>query len=257
MRWQPHLFGYWAQGLCHEVQPIHDWVNEQLSRFQEAEKLTPKAVCLYPIGSDMEDKVLTSNEDGINIPFVPVDGVGPTWQNPASYNEASLQLLNLNFEKGFELSGVNQLMSAARKESGITANSAIKTVQNMQSRRFSVVQKNFERWHVGVFEQMIWRAEEMADAKVELRAEWAQGDFIEEIGFDEVRIEDQPYTIQIAPVAGQKNSPADRLQGAAELNSQGKLSDDAFMRIQVYLDTLSEMEKHEKQTALIDRYITQ
>lgn len=259
--WQQHLFGYGGQGLCQEVRPLHGWINEQLQRFQEAEKLTGRAICLVPRGSNPGDQAgnneedFLSNEDATVVYYTPIDGRAVEYISPPSYNEASLQLLELNFGKAYELSGVNQLMASAQKPSGITANSAIRTVQNMQSRRFSVPQKSFEEWHMGVFEQMIWRAEEMHQAKAELKAQWAQGEFIEEIGFADVMLEDQPYTVQLAPVSGQKNSPADRLQTASELASEGTITSDAYLKMQLYFDNLTEMERHQKQERLIERYI--
>jgi hypothetical protein len=252
LRWAWEVLGFGAVSLVEEVMPICDEVNESIARCQSVVKRTSQSVCIYDEGSVREEDLLT-NEDAINIRKTP--GANPVqWFSPSPLNEQVLEWVQLNDRKAYEISGISQMSATSRKEQGVTAGVAIRTLADMETERFAVVFKKYETaCAVEAARQIVAANDNIGDEKKDYTLRWRGEGSLRSYRWNDVKLPIDAYDVY--PVSGLKNTPTDRLQLAQELNASGKLSDDALLRVIEYLDTKQEVDKAGKQRQLIERYI--
>jgi hypothetical protein len=254
LRWSWETLGFGGVSLVEEVMPICDELNRVVARTQDVVKRTSQSICIFDEGS-VRDEDLLSNEDGINLRVTP-GAARPQWVSPEPLNPQTLEWLQMNRSAAFEISGISQASATSRKEQGVTAGVAIRTLADMETERFAIIFKKYETaCGVEAARQFIAINDEIAAAKPGYALHHRSDDASRSYRWKDVSVPRDKYDVY--PVSGIKNTPTDRLQLAQELNAGGKLSDDALLRVIEYLDAKQEVDKAGKQRQLIDRYIDQ
>lgn len=254
LRWSWEVLGFGAVSLVEEVMPICDEVNYAVRRTQDVVRRTSQSVCVYETGS-LRDEDLLTNEDAINVAHNP-GTPAPQWISPPPLNPQTLEWIKLQQQTAYEISGISQASASGRKEAGITAGVALRTVADMETERFSIVFKKYETaCAVEAARQIVACNDEIAEANPGFTLHWRGDNSRRAYKWNDVKLPETAYDIY--PVSGLKNTPTDRLQLAQELNAAGKLSDDAMLRVIEYLDAKQEVDKAGKQRQLIERYIDQ
>lgn len=254
LRWAWEVLGFGAVSLVEEVMPICDEVNTAIRRTQSVVQRTSQSICIYEEGSVRDEDLLT-NEDGINIRKTP-GSADIQFISPPPLNAQVLEWVQMQDRKAYEISGISQMSATSRKEQGVTAGVAIRTLADMETERFSIVFKKYETaCAVEAARQIVACNDEIADANKGYTLRWRGESALREYKWTDVRLPPESYDVY--PVSGIKNTPTDRLQLAQELNAAGKLSDDALLRVIEYLDAKQEVDKAGKQRQLIERYIDQ
>lgn len=252
LRWAWEVLGFGAVSLVEEVMPICDEVNASIARTQSVVNRTSQSVCMYDEGSVREEDLIT-NEDAINIRCTP-GAARPTWLSPPPLNEQVLRWVEMNDRKAYEISGISQMSATSRKEQGVTAGVAIRTLADMETERFSIVFKKYETaCAVEAARQIVAANDNIAEENPGYTLRWRGEGSLRSYKWNDVKLPSDSYDVY--PVSGLKNTPTDRLQLAQELNASGKLSDDALLRVIEYLDAKQEVDKAGKQRQLIERYI--
>ncbi len=254
IRWSQHLLGFDGVSLVEEIASISDSINEHIQRMSQTVKHTSMGVCIYEEG-DVREEDLRTNEDFINIRTKPGAANPPQWISPTPFWAANIQWVQMQVEKIHDISGVSEMTSTAQKPQGLTAGVAIRTVENAQSKRFSVIYRSYEEAFVALARHTVACARELAEQDPDFSVRWPGKSFLQTLKWSDVDLRDDQYVIQLYPVSGIKNTPADRLQLAQELNAAGKLSDEALIEVIKYLDTQKELDGVTKQRELIESYV--
>lgn len=256
-RWSRHLLGFLATSLVEESEPMADELNFTIERMREGERKLAAGAIEYEDGSIDEEK-LKDTKIGMLIPRKP--GAAPsTFHQPQGYSESTLQWLKLNYDKSFEIVGVSQMSATSRKEQGVTAGIALRTIAAMETERFSLAYTMFEQGvAVDLTRHTIACAREVAAKTDNFQVSWPGAGFLRDISWNDADLEDKQYTIQTESVAGIANTPADRLQLAQDLYNAGVLTPDQFVRvIQFGKDIDGELRGRNIQRELIERNIEQ
>ena len=251
LRWTRHRIGPWSTGLIEENEVIVDEINYSVERMRESARLTPKAICVAERDSVTNESALESNEDCITILYEP-GHPAPNYTNPAPFGPESLKWVEMNFEKAFQLTGVNQMSAFAQKQPGVTSGVALRTVADMETERFSLAWRDYEQLFVGLTRHIIYCAKELSDH--DITARWQGEGFVGEIKWSEVDPGDN-FVITIAPVSGAKNTPADRLEMASTLKAEGLISPETYLELIETMDTPGALEELGKQRQVISRYV--
>ncbi len=252
LRWAWEVLGFGAVSLIEEVMPICDEVNTAIARTQSVVRRTSQSVCIYEEGSVRDEDLLT-NEDGINIRITP-GAQQPNWISPPPLNAQVLEWIQMQDRKSYEISGISQMSATSRKEQGVTAGVAMRTLADMETERFAIVFKKYETaCAVEAARQIVACNDEIGEANPGYSLSWRGESALRKYKWNDVKLPEESYDVY--PVSGLKNTPTDRLQLAQELNASGKLSDDALLRVIEYLDAKQEVDKAGKQRQLIERYI--
>ena len=252
-QWAQRVQGYWGESLIGEVAEVSDEVNAVVQRLSDCVRLTGKAVCLEPDGSIGEGQA-NNNEDCINIKYDANIGK-PDWVSPAPFDQATIEWLRMNLDQLFALPGVSQMAATARKEQGVTAAIALRTLDDQQTERLGTQQNGYELLYVELARHMIACTRELAEKNPNYSVKWPGKSFLREIKWKDVDLPEDQYIMRPDPVSNLKNTPTDRLQLAQEMFGAGIFSAATLEESTLYLNSKDHLTGADKQTQLIERYI--
>jgi hypothetical protein len=254
LKWAAQIQGWWAQSLISEVRSISDEINSIVQRLSDCVRRTQKAVWLYPDGS-IKPADLETNEDGINIGYDPVLGK-PELINPPPFDNATIDWLRMNLEQCYGIPGVSQMSATSRKEQGVTAAIAMRTIQDVETERLGTQQNGYELFYVDLCRHMIACTRELAAENPDYAVRWPGESFLREIKWKDVDLPEDQYVMRPDPVNHLKNTPTDRLQLAQDMFATGTFSKPALDQSILYLNTKDHLTGGgDKQEKLIERYI--
>ena len=252
IRWDREFQGWHGTSLIEEVASIDDEMNDLLGRLSRTVRLTSIGVCYVRDDCDVSGDLIT-NEDASVIKFS--GNAPPNYSSPAPFGAEHINYLQLLKGAIYEVSGVNQMTATAQKQPGVTANSALRTLADLQSERFSVAWKAYQSLFVEVARHDIASVRELALDDPDFAVKWPGSGFLKSIKWSTVDLEDDLYVIQIASAPGIKGTPTDRLQTAQEMFSAGQISEDAYRAVQLYYDLPGELDRTSRQRNVIEQYI--
>jgi len=160
------------------------------------------------------------------------------------------------FGKTFELTGLNQMTATAQKQPGITANSAILTVADLQSERFSTQWRSYQQCFVEQCRQDLRAIGRIAEQNPNFAVRWTGAGFLRQIKAADWRgIDEKMYDLSIQAAPSSKGTAADRIQRAVNMFQAGALSQEALAQVQLFFDANHEIQNLSKQRAYIDRMV--
>jgi len=256
------LRGMWGPSLLDETAGSERAINELLARILNTVRRTsmnyvvtrqtePFADTAVPVNPDLDHLVPT-----VDAEVIPYQGsTPPTLVTPQPVAPAVLNLLDRLWGKAFELSGINQMSATAQKQPGIVANSALLTLADMQSERFSIFWRAYQKLFPEVARQDIYAVRSLAEKHADFAARWKGEDFFREIAWKELDLQDDQFVVDVQPAPSTKDTAAERLQSAEDLFQRGLLTGDALVAIRTYFDTPGEVDRMSRQREYIDRMI--
>jgi hypothetical protein len=254
LKWASEIQGFWSKSLVGEVRTVSDEINAIVQRLSDCVKRTQKAVWLIPENS-VKSGDLKGNEDSINVEYDPVAGK-PDCVSPPPFDNATIEWLRMNHEQCYGLPGVSQMSATARKEQGVTAAIAMRTVQDVETERLGTQQNGYELFYVDLCRHMIACTRELAQANPNYSVTWPGESFLKEIKWKDVDLPEDQYVMRPDPVNHMKNTPTDRLQLAQDMFGAGVFSKAALDQSILYLNTKDHLTGGgDKQEKLIERYI--
>jgi hypothetical protein len=237
--------GWYGKGLVEEGEAIHHELNTNAVRMQERFRICGAKRTYIEHGSvDMED--MESNDSEVLIEYKK-GSQPPIETTPRPIAEAELTWMQDTYEKYFQITGVSQMRATARKEPGVTAGVAIRTLNDMQTARFALKARSYEQAFVQLAEQIIICAREAAQAGEAVKVR-----FDREIDWKDVEVPENTFDISIAPASSLPNDPAGRLQMAQELYSSGIVGVETFKQLLGWPDLEKEMNNQTSQNRYVE-----
>lgn len=254
LRWAPQIQGYWSQSLVGEVRPISDEINAIVQRLSDCVRLTQKGVWLIP-NDCVKEGDLEGNDDCVNVHYDAVAGK-PEFMSPSPFDQATIEWLRMNIEQCYGLPGVSQMSAQARKDPGVDAAIAMRTIQDVETERLGTQQNGYELFFVDIARHMIACTRELAEKNPGYSVRWPGESFLKEIKWKDVDLPEDQYIMRPYPVSGMKNTPTDRLQLAQDMFGAGIFSPTALEQSVLYLNSKDHLSGGgDKQEKLIERYI--
>jgi hypothetical protein len=248
MRWESDRMGWYAKGLVEQGEAIHRELNTNAVRMQERFRICgSKRTYIEEDSVDMTS--MQANDAEVIIEYKK-GSQPPNETTPKPIAEAELVWMNDVFQKYFEITGVSQMRASARKEPGVTAGVAIRTLNDMQTARFALKAKAYEDAYVQLADQIILCAREAA-----ADGETVSVKFDKEIVWKDVEVPEDQFTITIAPASSLPNDPAGRLQMAQELFSSGIVGVETFKQLLGWPDLEKEMNNQTSQNRYVEKII--
>lgn len=257
LRWSPESDGFWAQGLIEEGWSIVKEVNEGAARLSERVRLCSQKRTYYREGS-VADEHLQANDSEVMIP-VQVGNEFPQETVVPPFSEAEFQWQTYNFGKYFDLTGISQMNATARKEPGVNAAVAMRTLNDIKTVQFAPKAKMYEQAYVDLARHTIACLREIAQSKRGFKARWRGKFFLEEVRWSDAALDDDMYDVTVAPASSLPNDPAGRLEMVQELFTAGVISPTTFKNLLGWPDLeaelSSESSEYEYISELLDRYL--
>lgn len=254
MWWDKPLIGLQTTGLADDVASIEDEVNRNVQRVGDTIRRTGMGTVLCERES-VDKNELEETRDATVIEYEPGRNP-PTFASPPPFSEAVIQWITLFYGKAHELTGISEMAAHGQKEPGVTSAVAIRAVSEIQSDRFAELQHDQENWMIRWAELAINAVHMIAKEKKDFAVKWSGGNFLRQLNWKDIELEQDQYMMQIRPVSGQKNEPSDRAQRAEELLGAGLISQQTYLSImQLTLDVHGAVDSAANQRELIDCYI--
>ena len=255
--WEPWFMGAFGTSLLDIAAPLVCEYNEAFQRWADAEKLGSNQRTYYRKNS-CDKAALESNEACIAIE-VAEGAEFPQDSTPQTMGQASIEWQTIVKQLIYEVPGVSQMDATARKEPGITADVAIRTMQNIGAERFAVQWQQYERvMAIGATRQILACVKELEEDGEGVVMRFPSGKVLEELKSSDFADYDVPdEAIQVQVVSGLVNTAADRLDLGEKLFGMGVISEESFKRIIQYKDLEGELASGNKQGELLDKYIEQ
>jgi hypothetical protein len=257
MRWNPDQDGYWSQGLVEEGASLVDEVNRNASRLSERFRLCAHLRTYYTEGTINEED-LQANDSEVLIPVqagAQLPSSNPV--NPISPSE--VQWLELNFGKYFDLLGISQQAATSRKEPGVNAAVAMRTLNDLNTVNLAPQAKMYEQAFVDLAMLTIECMREIAISKRGFSVKWRGKFFLDEIKWKDARLDEDMYEVTVAPASSLPNDPAGRLEMVQELFSAGIITPVTFKNLLGWPDLESELNSEEAEyeytAELLDRFV--
>ena len=246
--WSRKPIGWFSTGLIEEGENIAKELNENTDRIQERVRLCSGRRVYFHEGS-IDSQYLQQNDAEVHIPYT--GDKPPVEINSNPLTDAEFQYLEWLRNQYYENIGVSQMRSAARKDPGLTAGVAIRTVNDMQTVRFAPKAKAYENAFVDLAHCIIDACKEAAEEKQQIYVD----DYDGEIEWSEVDLDEDPFTITVDPASSLPNDPGGRLQMSTELVQMGAISMETFKQLLGWPDLEKEMNYQTAQRRYLEKLI--
>lgn len=220
MHWQRERVGFWSCGLIGEIRALQDRLDETLQSIVSSIDKGSKLKVFVEKGSQVDDADLMDPDEGVIVEYT---GKAPIYHAPNAVSSDQLTLLQLLGASIFELTGVSEANATSRKESGVESGVALRLLNDQETERFSVLAKRYEMLFVELAKQDIECMAELADDDADFTVSWHGDGFLSEINWNDSKIEDNQYHVQVYPVSSLPSTPAGRIATIQELIGTGMI----------------------------------
>jgi hypothetical protein len=160
------------------------------------------------------------------------------------------------YQRAFEIAGVSQLHVSALKPTGLESGAALRTVNDIQSERFKVVSKGYEKAFMDLTHQLITLGKEIAKEDKKYKAVMARDKHtIYSVPWSEVDMDADSYVLRVFPVSALPNDPAGKLAAVADLQAMGNIDVATGNRLLDYPDLDAETSLERAAADNIDRVL--
>lgn len=250
------LAGFWGVPIMERGMRIAERVNQIVGKLDNAEHFLPKNLLLYDIKKTPRELMKNIGEVmqvGFNSE---VGGENPQYLTPKVYDESVLNLLEFHIRVFHETLGISSAQMQARKDPGIVAAAAIRTVNDMFTELFSVVQDDYTRFQTTDIGKLhLYAVQDLAKSNPGFSVRWKGKDFVKKIKASVCDLDNKHFVFDVMPVSETRDTPGDRIQLADEMLSRGDMSSVAYNRVLQTGDVPRETSLQNGQYELIEENI--
>jgi hypothetical protein len=178
-----------------------------------------KPYILNPEGSQIPDEWLETNAEFQVIPYR--GGQAPQVIIPPTVAQETVMYLRDLIDRAYQLSGISQFSSSGEKPVGREAGVAIRSYQEIETRRFSQQYHRLERFVCALGRQVVQSGREVAEKYTDWRVNYHGDKFIESISWKDVEMPDDAFVIQVEPASHLPETPSARKQDIIDLVNGG------------------------------------
>lgn len=213
------LMGYWGDGFGHILEGIQFELNRVAAKVQDSE---------YMMGS----YILVDDNSGVEVEHLDNGvatvirtsggGAPPQWVSPPANSPQTLQYLEqLRGTWSYEESGTSALSAQSRKPAGLDSGAALRTFSDIESERFVLLGKQYERYHVALAWAIYRLATEIAESGTKLSAKATYQRRVDRIEWAEVKLDRADLVLRSYPTSALSQDPAERRAELAEWVNSG------------------------------------
>lgn len=219
--------GFWGESLVRRAAPAQFELNKLLRRVQESMHLHAIPRVFVNRQSGIVEGHM-QNDIGIMVEY---DGNVPVFLTPQSMpNEVYAHLERLE-QWVYKEIGVSELSANSRKPPGLDSGAALRTYNDVQSRRFINLQRSYERMNEDLAREMALL--EMAIAKEDPKRTvgTANGRKVDEVKWKDIELDEDRFHVRVFSSSALPNTPAGKLQALEEMVKAGVIDQKTFIRL--------------------------
>lgn len=237
LHYSPPQVGFWGQGVAERQMGNQSAVNRLLMTIHRSINLAGVPRVYLEEGSKVV-KAQINNEVGSVVTF---RGTKPIIEAPSNCNSPELftEVQNV-INRAYQEEGVSQMASQAQKPAGLNSGEAIREYDDIQSDRFSALQKRYQDFYVELSYQIIDLAREIAERDGKYQTVYPDKDGTKQIDLPASKHLDDPFVIQCFEVSSLPRDPAGRIQRITEWVQAGMYTPQEGRRLMGLPDTKQE-----------------
>ena len=167
VRWNNRPIGFWGQGLAEQLQSLQMEINRVLMVISASHKIMSVPRIWLEAGSKV-NKTIINNEIGAIGTYSGKEPIATNW---SAVSPELVSYLEQLYTKAFEISGISELSAQSRIPQGIKSGKAIDTYHDIETERFQVVGREYERFVLDVTRLVIDCAKEIGNVSVKAPGE--------------------------------------------------------------------------------------
>jgi hypothetical protein len=249
-RWSEDPDGFWGTGAAEDLNGLQVEINRLLTKIQSAFHLLAVPRVFVQAGSKLT-KSHYDNRVGAIIPYM---GQPPIVATPQTIHPELFQHLDRLYSRAFEIVGVSQLSVAGRNPlAGDVSGVALDTFHDIETERFSIIAKKFERAIRDVGLHLIDCAKEIGG---DFSAPAARDrNTIDWLKWSDVQMEDDEYVLHVESVSSLPSTPAGRMRWVVTMLNAGLIEPKRGLRLLDFPDVEQELALDQAAENLIDSLI--
>lgn len=208
--WGTMPMGFWGMGAAEEISPIQVEVNYIAQKIQKLMTLATTLVWKEK-GSFVGD---IDNRDFAQREYT---GKPPVFQTTAAISAEYFHHLDRLYTRAYELVGISQLSATSKKPSGLDSGEALRTYNDIGTRRFQHIGQRWEQFYLDISELVCEAAKDLEAAGVPVKVLAAGDRDAEEVTFKDVDMAKERYILRPHPVSIMPDTPAGKLETATRL----------------------------------------
>lgn len=253
LHWEPHRHGPWAAGIGDEAGDLALRASDYAERLKSRARIAGKRRTYYREGSIKPDD-LSLNDEEISVSVAqgaefPQDTVLPPFTNVES------QLLETEIRQFWDSTGISQVSAAARREQGVSSGIAMMTLNDTKAGRQLVKAQRFEQSFVDLAHQWVWRLREISAGDSELVMKWPGQALMREVKFDDADVEDDMFSVTVAPASALPHDPAGRQEMVQQLFQSQIISQETARQLIGWPDIDVELQIDNAESEYVDMLI--
>lgn len=224
--WTPPTYGSFGTGIAQELEAMQWSIANNIRDIDESVRnfAIPR---IWIDSLSQIDKNSITNELGMVGKYT---GSPPTFSTPPAASQDVYAWLQWKIDWCYKQLGLSQLEAQSEKPEGLDAAVAIRTYQDIGTKRFAVTGQRWENDFYGdIAEILLDTAEDIYKDKGKLTINVPGRGFIERLDFGDVSLERDLYDIQVWPTNILPESPEGQLQAVQEYTSSGFMPKDVAL----------------------------
>lgn len=216
IRLNDDLMGWYGIGLGEQICGIQEEINAVLEKIQNNMNLLSVPFILKPREGQIHDEQLLTNETARVVEYS--GGIRPEIQYPPAVSEQVFQYLETLFSKAFEIAGISQLSATSQRQPGLTSAVAMRTHLDVETQRFSLISKRWERLFIEAGKVIIKLAQQISNENEEgYKVQYPDKQFLGKLNFKDVNLQEDQFVLQISATSALPLSPAGKLERVVEM----------------------------------------
>lgn len=233
------LYGQWGTSLTRSIYNQCVRINQIIADVDYAEHNSPQGLVLYKTGATGQGD--TDKVKGWQ--FVEITGAGSMSDafqvvNPPKYNQQSVDLLLFHEQGAHDISGISDQHTSAKRAVGTTSGKHENMVAALFTERFADVERRLIDMRTTLSAKFIvWVLQDLLEQEPDYKRIYAKGDYTEEVKLADLDLDLDRYTVSIAAVSEDKQSPKARLDAMDDAFQAGLITGTELLAFQQDFDT--------------------
>lgn len=223
----PPQRGFWGDGLVKRAAPAQFELNKLLRRVQESMHLhaVPRVFLQRQSGIV---KAHMQNDVGVMVEY---DGNPPVFLTPASMGADVFQHIQTLEQWIYKEMGVSELSANSKKPVGLDSGAALRTYNDVQSRRWINLERSYEQLHTTLARELALLEKDIAESNSKHSVDCDSKDGVDQVLWKDIELPDNRYRTRVYSASALPNTPAGKLQALEEMVKAGVIDQQTFIEL--------------------------